>query len=359
MTDRFLVGTRKGLFSFVRTGRQIWEIARHDFPGVNVSMALSDDRTGNLYAALAHGHFGCKLHRSTDGGRNWQELPAPSFPKESENEQAPSVELIWELAAAGRDAPGVIWAGTIPGGLFRSDDAGDSWQLNHALWERPERQQWFGGGYDKPGIHSICVDPRTSDSLTVAVSCGGVWHSQNGGALWEPRTTGIYAAYMPPELRDEAAIQDPHSMVQCPANPDTLWIQHHNGVFRSTDRGRHWQEIDAAVSRFGFAVAVHPADAATAWLVPAISDEVRHAVDGRLRVTRTRDGGASFQIFERGLPESHAYDLVYRHGLAVDETGQCLFMGSTTGNLWMSEDAGESWTTLSGHLPPINCIRPA
>jgi photosystem II stability/assembly factor-like uncharacterized protein len=359
MADRFLVGTRKGMFCFARAGRGSWKIERTDFLGAPVTMLMSDPRTRTIYAALAHGHFGCKLHRSIDGGQNWQELAAPSFPKESESEQAPSVELIWDLRAAGPDQPGVIWAGTIPGGLFRSVDGGETWQLNQPLWTRPERQQWFGGGYDKPGIHSICVDPRTSQILTVAVSCGGVWHSSDGGASWEPRTAGMYAAYMPPEMRDEAAIQDPHCMVQCAADPDVLWIQHHNGVFRSTDRGRQWREITAAVSRFGFAVAVHPADGATAWLVPAVSDEIRHAVDGRLRVTRTRDGGASFAVFDRGLPGPHAYDLVYRHGFVVDETGETLCMGSTTGNLWLSEDAGESWITLSTNLPPIACIRPA
>lgn len=108
---------------------------------------------------------------------------------------------------------------------------------------------------------------------------------------------------------------------------------------------------------FGFAVAAHPTDAETAWFVPAIKDETRVPVDGKLVVSRTTDGGKSFQVFGKGLPSEHAYDLIYRHSLEVDATGEVLVMGSTTGSLWTSADAGESWTTVSANLPPIHFTR--
>ena len=74
-------------------------------------------------------------------------------------------------------------------------------------------------------------------------------------------------------------------------------------------------------------------------------------------VAKTTDGGRSFRLIERGLPKETSYDLVYRHGLSVDETGNRLAMGSTTGNLWLSEDGGEAWAQVSGHLPPIYALR--
>ena len=89
--------------------------------------------------------------------------------------------------------------------------------------------------------------------------------------------------------------------------------------------------------------ATHPHDPDTAWFAPAVKDECRVPVDGKVVVARTRDGGRSFDLLREGLPQEHAYDLVYRHGLAVDETGARLVMGSTTGNLWVSEDQGNSW----------------
>lgn len=359
MSQSLYVATRKGLFRFARASAG-WQLAGTAFLGQPVSMVLADRRDGNLYAALHLGHFGPKLWRSMDSGASWQELAAPAFAigdGEGDDGQGPSVAMIWSLESGGVDQPGTLWAGTIPGGLFRSDDQGEAWQLVESLWQRPERTQWFGGGYDQPGIHSICVDPRDSARLRVAVSCGGIWCSEDAGTSWACRTQGMRAAYMPPELEQTPEIQDPHRLVSCAAAPDTLWVQHHNGIFLSRDGAAHWQEISAEPSSFGFAVAVHPFEPETAWFVPAVKDECRVPVGGRLVATRTRDGGQSFQSLSQGLPQRDCFDLVYRHGLQVDERGQCLAMGSTTGHLWLSADQGDSWQVLAGNLPPIYALR--
>jgi photosystem II stability/assembly factor-like uncharacterized protein len=185
-----------------------------------------------------------------------------------------------------------------------------------------------------------------------------VWHTTDEGATWEVGAEGMYAEYMPPEGRFDPVAQDAHRIVRCAAAPEHLWCQHHNGVFRSEDGGRRWQEVTTMKpSKFGFAVAVHPRDPKTAWFVPAIKDETRVPVDGRLVVARTRDAGASVEVLHDGLPQRHAYDLVYRHALDIDASGARLAMGSTTGGFWISEDAGESWTAPPARLPPIACVR--
>ena len=144
----------------------------------------------------------------------------------------------------------------------------------------------------------------------------------------------------------------------CPDAPDRLWVQHHNGIFKSDDGCASWQELtDVAPSAFGFAVAVHPHDADTAWFVPAVKDESRVPVDGKLVVNRTKDGGKTFESLTEGLPQRHAYDLVYRHALDVDESGERLAFGSTTGSLWSSDDGGNAWSHVSAHLPPVYCVR--
>lgn len=357
MSARLFVGTRKGLLAFHRRGSD-WEIAARAFLGEPVSMVLPDTRDGAVYAALALGHFGVKLHRA-DAGGSWREVAAPAYPKATAPDAtAASVQLLWCLEGAGVDRPGALWAGTIPGGLFRSTDRGESWSLVDPLWDRPERRDWVGGGYDQPGIHSICVDPRDSRRLLVGVSTGGVWLSDDAGANWRIGGPGLYAEYMPPERRDDPLVQDVHRIEQCGAAPDTLWTQHHNGVFRSRDRAATWAEVTAIrPAKFGFAVAAHPHDPHTAWFVPAVKDECRIPVDGALVVARTRDGGESFDILSAGLPQRDAFDLVYRHGLAIDETGTCLAMGTTTGHLWISQDSGEHWRLIGGNLPPIACVR--
>jgi hypothetical protein len=358
MNDRLLVGTRKGLFTLERHER--WHITATAFLGEPVSMVLADLRSDRLYAALNLGHYGVKLRRSGPGGAGWEEIAAPAYPPQPEEAEGPdwTLQQIWSLETGGDDQPGLLWAGTLPGGLFRSDDGGESWTLVRSLWDRPERLEWFGGGADFPGIHSICVDPRDSKRITLAVSCGGVWQTIDGGAHWQLRADGMHAAYMPPERTGDPNIQDPHRMVLCRGAPDVFWLQHHNGLFRSKDGARSWQEIAPTTPpRYGFPAAVHPRDQDTAWFVPAAADESRYAPDGSVCVHRTRDGGASFETLREGLPQEHAYHLVYRHCLDVDISGERLAMGSTTGGLWLSEDGGEHWETLGLHLPPIYVVR--
>ncbi|WP_422647801.1 Glycosyl hydrolase [Cupriavidus sp. H18C1] len=373
MNDRILVATRKGLFEIERQPDGRWQQTQAHFLGEPVNMVLSDPRDGTVYAALNLGHFGVKLWRRARGQNEWTACAVPVYPPQPEEQAAAaanaptdpdapkpapwSLQQLWVLEAGGADEPGVLWAGTIPGGLFRSGDGGASWTLNRPLWDRPERAEWFGGGYDYPGIHSICVDPRDSRHVSVAISCGGVWQTRNGGDSWEATTRGMKAGYMPPERSEDPNIQDPHYMVQCPARPDALWVQHHDGVFRSEDGGASWRRIESRPSKFGFAVAVHPRNPETAWFAPATKDECRVPVDGRLVVSRTRDGGRSFEVFDEGLPTPPAYDLIYRHGLAVDDSGERLAMGSTTGGLWVSENGGERWSCVSAHLPPVYCVR--
>ncbi len=358
------ISTRKGLLRWERRGNA-WERAQTSFLGQNVTLTLPDLRHGAIYAALNLGHFGVKLHRSRDRGTTWEELPVPTYTEGEEiitgDGKAPvpaNLKMIWSLEAGAASQPDRLWCGTLPGGLFRSDDGGASWQLMRGLWDHPDRKKWFGGGYDTPGIHSICVDPRNQRLIQVGVSCGGVWTSDDDGATWRCTATGMFAEYMPPELRGEPTIQDPHRLVQCLAAPDQLWVQHHNGVFRSMDGAESWSEVpNVPPSVFGFAVAVHPRDPNTAWFVPAIKDETRVPVGGRLVVARTRDGGATFAELTSGLPSKDCFDLVYRHALAVDETGECLAMGSTTGNCWITEDGGEHWSQLSANLPPVHAVR--
>lgn len=365
MSDSIMVATRKGLFTIERQAPRTWKIAKAEFLGDNVTYAFADHWDGTRYAALDHGHFGCKLHRA-DHNASFEEVAVPVYPKQPEGEVdkdpmgrviAWSLSKIWTMEPAGAAEPGTIWAGTLPGGLFRSQDRGATWEMMRSLWDHPSRKFWMGGGYDLPGIHSICVDPRDSRTVRVGVSTGGVWITTDAGENWTICGKGMRADWVPPEAEYEPNAQDVHRLVQS-ANPDEFWVQHHNGIFRSPDACASFTELtNTGPSKFGFAAAAHPKVRGYAWFVPAIKDEKRIPVDGRMVVTRTRDEGRSFEVLSEGLPQSHAYHLVYRHGLAVDSTGSRLAMGSTTGGLWVSESAGESWTNVSQDLPPVHSVR--
>lgn len=363
MATKIHIGSRKGLVSVSR-GARGWEVDGLTMDAIPITAILDRGPDRPLVVGASHGHFGPKLFATTDGGATVTDLGVPEHPALAEGEDPDvdpnrrevvprATDLLWSLAAA---TDGTLWCGTMPGGLFSSADDGRTWQINQALWDLPSRPDWFGGGFDNPAIHSVVTDPRSPQRLTVGISCGGAWRTEDGGHTWAAGT-GMAARYMPPDRIDDPTIQDPHRIVRSPIDPDVLWCQHHSGIFRSVDDARTWIEVpEAGPSTFGFAVATHPHQADTAWFVPAVADETRIPVDGRLVVTRTRDGGASFDVLGTGLPAANCWDLVYRHALAVDESGEVLAMGSTTGNLWVSEDGGDSWSHLSAHLPPIAVV---
>ena len=366
MAKRIYVGTRKGLF-VVERKKSGWRIARAGLLGDPVSMVLPE-ANGTVTVAQALGHFGVKLKRSSDGGKSFEERPVPVYPPKPDdlvdvdpmrNTPTPwDTKTIWSLETGGADRPEELWCGTIPGGLFHSADGGDSWQLVESLWRHEGRKAWMGGGAEYPGIHSIMVDPRDSNTVRIGVSCGGVWASYDHGETWAVEAQGLRAEYAPPEFAKEPNGQDVHRAVQCREAPDTVWMQHHNGIFLSRDSGRTCTEItEVDPSVFGFAVVVHPEDPDCAWFIPGIKDQWRYPVDGKLVVTRTRDGGKSFKKLKKGLPQKHAYDLIYRHGLDIDSAGDSLAFGSTTGNLFVSDDQGDHWECVSSTLPPIYCVR--
>ena len=354
--DRAWVATKKGLFE-LRLHGGLWGIVRSSFLGEPVTMLLPPAAgESRMLASLSTGHYGTKVHASDDAGQSWHEVATPTYPTQPEGAAGPEWKLIqlWSLEQA-RDT---VWAGTLPGGLFRSQDFGRSWSLVESLWNRTERLEWFGGGYPVPGIHSICPHPVRAGEMLLGISCGGAWKTTDDGANWSISAQGMRANFMPPEMADNQNTQDPHRIVRCAEAPDTFWCQHHGGIWRSVDNAASWQEVEGApVSNFGFAVAVHPHDPNTAWFVPAEADQRRVPVGAAMAVNRTRDGGRTFETCRHGLPQQHAYDLAYRHGLVVADDGRHLLMGSTTGGLWASADAGEHWQAVSQNLPPIFVVR--
>lgn len=368
--SRLLLATRKGLLILDRvpTSSTGWSVTGHHFQGARVSYACRDPRTDTLWACLDHGHWGVKLHRSRDGGGTWDEVPL-AYPDGEMEARGPNeadgdvtrkpaaTKYAWVLQPGPASQPGRLYCGTEPGGLFVSDDDGDTWTLNRGLWDHPSRVagQWFGGGRDSAAIHSICIHPEDPDHLWVGVSVAGVFETVDGGVTWTPRNLGQRIDFLPPGEYEVGA--DPHHVVLHPRDPSRLWQQNHCGVYRSDDGAATWVEVGEADTdvHFGFPIGVDAEDPDVAWVVPAISDEDRRAIDGALAVWRTEDAGASWQRLDDGLPQADCHDVVFRH--ALDVRGDVLAMGSTTGNLWVSSDRGDSWVSLGQHLPPIASVR--
>jgi photosystem II stability/assembly factor-like uncharacterized protein len=146
-------------------------------------------------------------------------------------------------------------------------------------------------------------------------------------------------------------------MLQCAEHPEVFWQQNHCGIFRSTNAAQTWQEVTdpSGVTKYGFTLAIDDTNPDKAWVIPATSDDKRVAVDGALVVYYTEDAGKTWVDFRAGLPQDYCFDIVLRHSLARE--ANTMVFGTTTGNLFLSEDGGQSWQTLNHYLPKICSVR--
>src|SRR5688572_23109007 len=384
MSDRILIGSRKGTF-IADKGAKGWQLRLAGHGGTSVNFVAADPESGALWAALGFGHWGAKLSRSTDGGQTWADASQVKYPPGArylappdpdEEESGPTrfttrdatLLKLWVLAFG---PGGRVYVGTIPGGLFVSEDGGESFELNRALWNHDSRggdlfsgegsgkTHWFGtpasDGEFAAGIHSIEVDPRDPNRILVAISTAGVLETTDGGKTWRGRNHGMTNDYLPDPNAEWG--HDAHAIQICKGSPEHVWQQNHCGVFCSSDGAATWKKVSQPEQgvHFGFPVTVDDKNGRTAWLVPAVSDQQRMAIGGGLFVARTTDGGESWQQLRRGLPQQNTYDVVYRH--ALSSSGGAVAFGSTTGNLYVSEDGGDNWQTLANNLPPIYSVR--
>ena len=355
---KLLIGTSKGLVIYHKNGME-WKVKKVHFRGFPVSMVFTDERTGTWWLGISHRHWGQKLHYSNDEGETWGEMPTPFFPESTKlKSNKPAVlKKIWCMNSGGADQPGQLWLGTEPGGLFLSMDNGKHFHLVESLWNHPSRKddhQWFGAGRDEPFIHSIAVDPRDSNHVYIAVSCAGVFETKDGGLTWQPKNNGLKATYLPnPNVQ---VGHDPHLLLSCRQNPDVLWQQNHCGIFRSENGGSTWDDVTDknGLANYGFALAIDDDDPLRAWVIPAVSDVERVAPDLSLVVCRTEDGGKTWQACRNGLPQETCFDIVFRHSFL--RKNSLLVFGTTTGNVYLSDDDGENWICLSNNLARVDYV---
>ncbi|NMG75425.1 WD40/YVTN/BNR-like repeat-containing protein [Aromatoleum diolicum] len=365
-----LVGTRKGAFILHDDGgRKDWRVSGPHFLGSAVHHMVLDRRDGKtLLLGTRPGHLGPTVFRSSDLGAHWQEAAKPPAfaPAADPAAAAASVDIVFWLTPGHADDAGVWYAGTVPPGLFRSADGGNTWQevagLNSGYL--PGIQQYIGAVPGGPPLHSICIDPRDAAHMYIAISSGGVFETGDAGETWRPLNRGVAATFMPdpaPELG-----HDPHRVAQHPLAPDRLYQQNHCGIYRLDRPGETWQRIGAAmpaeVGDIGFPVVLHPRDPDTLWVFPMDGTEnwPRTSPDGRPAVYCSRDGGESWARQDDGLPREQAWWTVKRQAFCVDSGDPAgLYFGTTSGQLWASADEGATWRRIAEHLPEIFAVEAA
>jgi hypothetical protein len=360
------IGTKKGVF--VAEGaktRKSFMLRGPSGPGVAVYATLIDTRAKpRVYASSCNAFFGMKVLVSTDLGKTFKETKsAPAFP-EGDGRALLNIWAI-ETGAGKKD----LLCGVEPASLFRSEDAGDTWEMVPGISNHEHARQW------QPGGGGLCMHTiiRDGNRMHIGISTGGHYLSEDGGATFKASNSGVGAGFVPDPYPEFG--QCVHKIARHDAVPGRLYMQNHGGwnnwdgpggprkdigVLRSDDYGRTWRSIAKGLpSDFGFPIVVHPNDADTVYVMPH-EPMTRTCPGGSPAVWRSENGGESWKALKKGFPKKDSYYTVQRDAMDIDQLkSPALYFGTTTGQLWIGRDGGEQWECLFDSLPPIHCVKVA
>jgi photosystem II stability/assembly factor-like uncharacterized protein len=202
-------------------------------------------------------------------------------------------------------------------------------------------------------LHTILINPKNQKQIFVAISAAGAFRTDDAGKTWKPINKGLVSEFMPDPKAEVGHCV--HRIAFHPSKPSTLFMQKHWDVMRSDDSGDSWKEVsDNLPTDFGFPIDVHAHEPETFYVVPINSDSEHYPLDGKLQVWRSRTGGNKWEVLTKGLPQKDCYVNVLRDAMSVDQLDPCgIYFGTTGGQVYGSNDAGDSWNAIVRDLPAV------
>ena len=379
---RVLVGTRKGAFILTSDGkREKWEVNGPFFTGWEIyHLKGSPVDPNRIYASQTSGWFGQVIQRSNDGGKTW-EAPGGEIKPGPDALQKPAsnkfvydtsdstgkpmtthqfydgkphpweFKRVWHLEPSLTD-PDTVYAGVEDAAIFKSTDGATSWHELAGLRGHGTGPQWQPGAGGMC-LHTIILDPSDPKRMYIAISAAGAFRTDDGGVTWKPINKGLYSQYIPNPTAEVGHCV--HHVAMNPKRPGVLFMQKHWDVMRSDDAGEQWREISGNLpTDFGFVIDVHAHEPETIYVVPIKSDGEHFVHDAKLRVYRSKTGGNEWEPLTKGLPQSNCYVNVLRDAMAVDQLDSCgVYFGTSGGQVYASNDAGDSWNAIVHDLPAV------
>jgi photosystem II stability/assembly factor-like uncharacterized protein len=358
---RVLVGTRKGGFILTADGkRKSWEVSGPHFAGWEIyHIKGSPSDPDRLYASQSSGWFGQLIQRSSDGGKTWEPVGnkfvydgVPGTHQWYDGTPHPwEFKRVWHLEPSLTD-PETIYAGVEDAAMFKSTDGGQTWNELAGLRRHGSGPHWAPGAGGL-GLHTILLDPEQPGRIFIAISAAGTFRSDDGGETWRAINKGLKSEGIPDPNAEVGHCV--HRIAMHRSRPDVLFMQKHWDVMRSDNAGESWTDVSGNLpTDFGFPIDVHAHEPETIYVVPIKSDSEHYPLDGKLRVYRSRTGGNEWEALTNGLPQRDCYVNVLREAMAVDMLDSCgIYFGTTGGQVYVSPDAGESWSPIVRDLPPV------
>jgi len=273
------------------------------------------------------------MFRSRDGGKSWHDINEGLLHK-----------TVWSIA---QDIhTGNLYVGASPASVFVSTDQGDTWKEFDALERLPETRGWTGPV--PPHVSRLKSLAFSNDSPPViygAIEEGWAVRSVDGGETWEQ-----IAAEIVPDAHDG------HSVVVIPDDPGVVIVGTGRGMFRSTNRGEDFEPVSQGLEKRRYTpspLVGHPDK--PGYLLTAVTATGpggwNRPEGGDSGFARSEDGGLTWTVSTKGLPEP-CISIPRGLAIAADDPDVCV-AGMTDGTVWMSHDAGDSFTKVLDGLPPV------
>ncbi len=323
-----LVGTVDGVARIERNGAG-WSVTERTLRDHHIHALLLETESDTWFAGVQRGG----IFASTDGGSTWERRDA-----------GVTEDNIYSLSKATIDGKVRLFAGTEPAKLFVSDDLGASWAEKPHFRDDVDTSEWtFPGEPHIAHLKHINFAPGNPHTIVGSVEVGGLFRSTDDGESWA-EITGVYA--------------DVHRCIIDAKDPDHMFVTGGMGLWVTTDGGDSWSNPYSKGSEPGgypdqlvfkpsdprFMILTAGQESPSAW---------RKEHTARTRISRSRDGGETWETLSGGLEDKfhHAVE-----ALCLEEAGGAvrIFAATTGGDILLSEDAGDTWTTVISDLAPIS-----
>jgi photosystem II stability/assembly factor-like uncharacterized protein len=336
LATRLYVATLRGIYVFERRDTGVpWQQTARVLEDLHISCILHEPRSGLIFAGA---HWGGGLHVSRDGGQTFE----PCMQGMSRNH-------IYTLAVQYRDGATVLFAGTEPSALYRSDDLGQSWRDLPGIWEVPDTDQWkFPPPPHIAHVKNIAWHDNNPRKLYVCIEQGALLVSEDDGQTWGENRT--YADPSKDMFRHD------NHRVLFKRDPRHYFMCGGEGIHFTANDGLSWQQLMSRQDRIGYpdAMFVDPRNDRVIYVAGPRAGPGLWPKFGTSDATfmRSEDGGQTWRERRSGLPENIIGN-IEAMGLHHAKDRISIYAGTATGEVYETDDGGDSWRTLATGLPAI------